>query len=163
VPTTPRKTNARAVKRPDALGHATAIDGIKSSCRNTASKSVPAKMSGAAPIDAKTLIADQADETPNPLVIDAFKPVIDAVLRFALVDDARRDGLDYLGKSNPTDDDRQRLARAEAELLADHVEALVSAEPNQPAQMRSRAALSELLAGVACLNGVFDVLRERAG
>jgi hypothetical protein len=163
VPTTPRKTNARAVKRPDTLGHATAIDGIKSGSRSTASKRVPAKTSGAARIDAQALIADQAGEAPNPLVIEAFKPVIDAVLRFALVDDARRDGLDYLGKSNPGLEDRQLLARAEAELLADHVEALVSAEPNHSAQLRSRAAFSELLAGVACLNGVFDVLRERAG
>jgi hypothetical protein len=143
VPTTPRKTNAGAAKRPGTLGHATAIDP--------------------APIDATAPIADYADETPNPLVIEAFKPVIDAVLRFALLDDARRDGLDYLGKSNPAQADRPLLALAEAELLADHLEDLVRADPDQPAQMLSRAALSEILAGVAYLNGVFDVLRERAG
>ena len=40
-------------------------------------------------------MADQSDETPNPLVIEAFKPVIDAAIEFALLDDARRDGLDY--------------------------------------------------------------------
>jgi hypothetical protein len=38
-------------------------------------------------------MADQSHETPNPLVVEAFKPVIGAALEFALLDDARRDGL----------------------------------------------------------------------
>jgi hypothetical protein len=108
-------------------------------------------------------MAGHSDETPNPLVIEAFKPVIDAALEFALLDDARRDGLDYLGSPNPDQHDRKILARAEAELLADYVEARVSAEPHAPERMRSLAALSEILAGVAYLNGVLDVLRERCG
>jgi hypothetical protein len=106
-------------------------------------------------------VAGQSHETPNPLVIEAFKPVIDAALTFALLDDARRDGLDYLGSPNPDQDERKVLSRAEAELLADYVEERVSAEPGEPAHMRSHVALSEILAGVAYLNGVFDVLRER--
>jgi hypothetical protein len=108
-------------------------------------------------------MTDQPDETPNPLVIEAFKPVIDAALEFALLDDARRDGLDYLGGPNPAQDERKILARAEAELLADYVEERVSAESGEPAPTRSLAALSEILAGVAYLNSVFDVLHERCG
>ena len=106
-------------------------------------------------------MADLPDETPNPLVIEAFKPVIDAAIEFALLDDARRDGLDYLGSPNPDQYDRKVLSRAEAELLADYVEARVSAETEGSAHRRSLAALSEIVAGVAYLNGVFDVLRER--
>jgi hypothetical protein len=106
-------------------------------------------------------MADQSDEAPNPLVIEAFKPVIDAAIEFALLDDARRDGLDYLGSPNPDQHDRKVLSRAEAELLADYAEARVSAETEGSAHRRSLAALSEIVAGVAYLNGVFDVLRER--
>ena len=106
-------------------------------------------------------MADESQEPPNPLVIEAFKPVIDAALEFALLDDARRDGLDYLGRPNPDAEDRTLLARAEAVLLADYVEDRVSTGPDQPAHMRSLAALSEVSAGVAYLNRVFDVLRER--
>ena len=109
----------------------------------------------------KCLMPGQPHETPNPLVIEAFKPVIDAGLTFALLDDARRDGLDSLGSPNPDQHDRKILARAEAELLADYAEERVSAELDERAHMRSRAALSEILAGVAYLNGVVDVLRER--
>ena len=99
-------------------------------------------------------------ETPNPLVIEAFKPVIDAALDFALLDDARRDGLDYLGSPNPEAHGRKVLSRAESELLADYVERRVEAEGESP-DVRSSAALSEISAGVAYLNGVFAVLRER--
>ena len=106
-------------------------------------------------------MADQSHETPNPLVIDAFKPVIDAALEFALLDDARRDGLDYLGSPNPEERERKALSRAESVLLADYVEDRVSAEA-EDAHRRSLAALSEITASVAYLNGVFHVLRERS-
>ena len=105
-------------------------------------------------------MAEQSHETPNPLVIEAFKPVIDAALEFALLDDARRDGLDYLGSPNPEERERKALSRAEAVLLADYVQDRVSAEPDD-AHTRSLAALSEITASVAYLNGVFHVLRER--
>ncbi len=107
-------------------------------------------------------MADQSHETPNPLVIEAFKPVIDAALEFALLDDARRDGLDYLGSLNPEEHERKVLSRADAVLLAGYVEDRVSAEPHGNAQVRSLAALSEITASVAYLNGVFHVLRERS-
>ena len=107
-------------------------------------------------------MVDPSQETPNPLVIEAFKPVIDAALEFALLDDARRDGLDYLGSSNPEEHERKVLSRAEAVLLADYLEDRVSAEPNEHVHVRSLAALSEITASVAYLNGVFDVLRERS-
>lgn len=108
-------------------------------------------------------MADQSHETPNPLVIEAFKPVIDAALEFALLDDARRDGCDYLGGPDPEEHERKVLSRADAVLLADYVEDRVSAERHGNAQVRSLAALSEMTASVAYLNGVFTSFASAQG
>ena len=97
----------------------------------------------------------------NPLVVDSFKPVLDAAMEFALVDDARHDGLHHLGGLNPGEHERKLLARAEAEELANYVESHVDVEPGLPEQMRSLAAMTEILASLSVLNGVLDVLRER--
>ncbi len=97
----------------------------------------------------------------NPLVVDAFKPVLDAAMEFALVDDAHRDGLHHLGGPNPDEHERKLLARAEAEELADYVESRVDVEPGMPERMRSLSAMAEILASLSLLNGVRDVLRDR--
>jgi hypothetical protein len=98
---------------------------------------------------------------PNPLVVDAFKPVLDAVMEFALDDDARRDGEHYLGGPNPDERQRQVRQRAEVELLADYVESHVDVEPGMPERIRSLSAMTEIISSVSYLNDVLDVLRER--
>ena len=103
------------------------------------------------------------DIAPNPLVVDAFKPVLDAALEFALVDDARHDGEHYLGGPNPNEREREVRLRAEAELLADYVESHVEVEPGMPEHMRPLAAMSEIVAAVSYLDATLDALRERCG
>lgn len=91
-----------------------------------------------------------ASPAPNPLVVDAFKPVIEAVLEF--------DGLwlpDY-------GEIPERLTREEAELLADYIEGRVVVDPpDQPEHMRSLAALASILTSVGHLAAVLNVLRAR--
>lgn len=91
-----------------------------------------------------------AGSEPNLVVVDAFKPVIDAALAF--------DSL-WLSDYGAVPD---RLTSQEAELLADYTAGLVDREAEDPEQMHSLAALAHLVAAVDHLNAVLVVLRNRA-
>lgn len=88
---------------------------------------------------------DAAPDEPNLLVVDAFKPVIDAILA--------NDAL-YLDDYGHVP---KQLSRREAELLADYVEQRVQGAGLPP----SLAAIASILGGVTYLQEVFGVLRER--